>query len=129
MKYYYYVNFSDSDVTIDGDRIVVPLNGKSFSKIKVLNAVFKHNADILNPSLKLDTYSGNGFSSDRLGVSVCLFDNLTYVGATDWRYNATQTPVYNISPSLNELRFYMTNGSGNVITPANLQLILELDDE
>ena len=131
VKYYYYVNFADDDIDVEGDRFVIPLNGKSFTKIKVLNASFIHDNDISNPVLKLDTFSGNGFTSDRMGVALCLFDNLTYVDATDWRYNSTQTPEYNISPTLNQLRMYVNNGAGVIISPANFvnfHMILELDD-
>ena len=132
MKYYYYVNFDDSDVTNEGNEIIVPLNGKSFSKIKVLNASFTYDTDVYNPVLKLDTFSGNGFTTDRKGVALCMFDNLTKITDTQWRYNTTYTPEYHISPTLNHLRMYVADGSTNVLSPNNydnLQLILELDDD
>ena len=132
VKYYYYVNFLDNEVSFEGDKIIVQLNGKSFSKIKVLNACFNYNVDIFSPSLKLDTFSGNGFSSDRMGVALCLFDNLVRISANDWRYSTTQTPEYHISPTLNQLTVYVADGAGTIISPvgiSNLQFILELDDE
>lgn len=132
VKYYYYVNYDDSDIVSEGNIVKIPLNGKSFKKVKVLNAFLGHDVDIWNPVLRMDTFSGNGFTSDRRGVALCLFDNVYRVSASDWRYSATQTPEYHISDSLSELHIYLAGGAGAIIGPAditNLQFILELDDE
>ena len=131
VKYYYYVNLNDTDIVTEGNVIKIPLNGKSFKKVKVLNASFECVDEISNPVLRMDTYSGNGFTSDRKGVALCLFDQLTYVSATDWRYSSSQTPEYHISDSLSELQVYLAGGAGGFVVPdetITLQFILELDD-
>ena len=131
VKYYYYVNLVDNDVTVEGNEFKVSLNGKSFRSVKVLSSVISLNSETFNPCLKLNTYSGNGFSSDRMSPTICLYNKLVQVDATDWRYSHDETPVYFISESLADLKFQITDGSGNIINPvtASLQFILELDDQ
>jgi len=127
--FYYYVNLADNDVVIEGNNIKINLNGKSFKTVKVLNAVISLSVETFNPVLKLATYTGNGFSSDRMAPAICLFNHLTQVFGADWRYTHDETPVYNISESLSELEFYITDGT-NVLNPVtvSLQFVLELDD-
>jgi len=129
MKYYYYVNLADNDVVIEGNDIKINLNGMSFKSVKVLNAVISLNADTFNPVLKLLTYTGNGFSTDRMSPAICLFNNLVRVDANDWRYSHDETPIYNISESLSILVFNITDGA-TILNPVgvSLQFILELDD-
>lgn len=129
VKYYYYVNLADNDVVIEGNNIKINLNGKSFKTVKVLNAVISLSVETFNPVLKLATYTGNGFSSDRMSPAICLFNHLVRISANDWRYTHDDTPVYNISESLSELEFYITDGT-NVLNPVtvSLQFVLELDD-
>ena len=133
VKYYYYFNLGDPEISLEGNDIKLNLNGMSFKSVKVLNSVISVDQDTFNPTLRLGTYTGNGFSADRMSPVICLFNKLYKVSDTDWRYTHDDTPNYNISESLAQLSFYITDGTynNNIINPTtvSLQMVLELDDE
>lgn len=136
MKSYYYVNVIHGDnVRIDGDNnIIVSLQGKQFKSVKVHSASIIADSSVFGLALRLNTYSGNGFSTNRKGVVSCLFESTSKHGTTDYRYSiSSPSPEYFISETLNELSFSIIDGIDTVQAPvANFEtilLLLELDSD
>ena len=135
MKSYYYVNTTHGDnVRIDGDNnLIVSLQGKHFKSVRVHLATIIADSLMDGLALRLNTYSGNGFSTNRLGVLACLFEGTIFF-ATVYRYSlSTPAPDYFISETLNELSFSIIDGINTIQPPvANFEsilILLELDGD
>lgn len=133
MKSYYYVKLGDTDnVRVDGNDLIISLQGRRFQSVKVCTACFSSQHEYECPIIRLNTFSGNGFSSDRRGVALCMLQefhetNLLY----KYGLNMEGKP-YIISPTLQEISLTLIDSLGVVIPPANLHsfhFILELDSD
>lgn len=155
MKQYYFVNSIDvlanGSITIDPDLLTfrVDLLGKNYKSVKVVNATLSTIHDIqFTIDLCLQSYTGNGFSSDRRYPVCAVFKYITTTGIITDPTNTPPTvvpfdfydpedftPEYNISPSLNELVFSFvgTDGLGKEtlpLTPTDIKFtfMLELEE-
>jgi len=133
MKSYYYVKLGDTDnVRVDGNDLIVSLQGKTFQSVKVCTACFSSQSEYECPIIRLNTYSGNGFSSDRKGVALCMLQEFHETNVL-YKYGLNmEGKPYFISPTLQEISLTLIDSLGVVIPPANLHsfhFILELDSD
>lgn len=133
MKSYYYVNVLHVDnVRAEGNDIIVSLQGRSFKSVSLHSAMFVSNNEYDGLALRLNTYSGNGFSTNRTGVTMCIFDNVVPT-TNQYRYSITTSPspTYFINETLNELNFSIIDDEDVLHPLADFQsviLILELEE-
>lgn len=140
MKFKYYVNLSNLETRND-TKIIVDLQNKQFKSIKVLSSVLTTANDIWNPVLKLNTFSGNGLTTDRQGLALCIFEKVHYIPGdlnanpiieADWRYSTMNGIKYNIPPSAQKLEMSLQTVSGMQIDPYNdleaMSIIFELEE-
>ena len=110
MKSYYYVNVSHIvDNLIERDGLYISLEGRHFKSVKVHSALFVSTNEYDGLVLRLDSFTGNGFSTNRRGVAMCLFDSVS-VTNSKYHYSINNpSPTYFISETLNELNVFYLN--------------------
>jgi hypothetical protein len=122
MKNYYYVNLNDSEITrVEGNTIIVSLQRGGFEKIKLCSANFNSTSNFKCPVVRLNTFSGNGFSSNRKGVVMGFLQNLI-VSGSDYIYSLnSEGQTYFISETLHEISITLIDSNGDELLPANIQ--------
>lgn len=119
MKFQYYVNLSDLPIRAD-DSIMVDFQGKKFKSIQVISSVIQANVNLPNPVLKLKTFSGNGLTTDRKSLAMCIYDKISNVGSTDRRYSTTTGVLYHLPVESTSVELSVDALSGASLNPYSL---------
>ena len=143
MKHYYFISATGTETNIvkmGTESFSVDLLGKNYKSIKVISSSVSIEGSVqYSINLRLHSYTGNGFSSDRTQPILAMYKYNTTAGvdvgggtirATDFYDLQENTPTYYISQSLNQLVFSFTGSFDNVITPnlVQFEFMLEMEE-
>ena len=131
MKFQYYVNVDDL-IDRNDKKLIVDFQGKQFKSVKVISSSIQSSVSIPNPILKLNTFVGNGLTSDRKSLALCIYDNITNISLTDQRFSISKPGVLYLLPkSLTNIIITVELLTGIEFDPFtfdSMAMILELED-
>ena len=131
MKFQYYVNVDDL-IDRNDKKLIVDFQGKQFKSVKVISSSIQSSVSIPNPILKLNTFVGNGLTSDRKSLALCIYDNITNISLTDQRFSISKPGVlYLLNKSLTNIIITVELLTGIEFDPFtfdSMAMILELED-